>query len=69
MDEQRWEFVTAADQTNVQVAVDALEMLQLLHVRLEFIWALCYRRSANSCEKFSGFHHTFYLKVWWLKDI
>lgn len=31
MEEQCWEFVMAADQTNVQVA--ALEMLQLLHVR------------------------------------
>lgn len=64
MEEQRWEFVTAADQTNVQVAVDALETPQLLHVRLEFIQAFCYRRSANSCEKFSGFHHTFYSKAW-----
>lgn len=58
MEEQCWEFVMAADQTNVEVAVDALEMPQLLHIRL-FIQAFCYRRKETTVKNTVAFSTRF----------
>ncbi len=66
MEEQCWESVTVADQTNAQVVVDVSYSLRLLYVRFAFIQAFCI---TTSCEKCPGFLRTFYLRARWLKDI